>query len=58
MEALDLGGLQFLKVIRTQIAVGLVFAQHMVQDDQDAMRDRDYRLLLAPPAGNAMKLGR
>ena len=48
--ALDAGGLEAIEVVRSQIVVGLVVAHHMVDADQQTMRERDDGFLFAAPA--------
>ena len=58
MVAFDLGGLSLLEVVGAEIGVGTPVAQHVVEDDQDTMRDGNHRLLFPSAPRDAVKLGR
>ena len=57
MMALKPGGIEAVKVVRTQVEVGFVVTQHVVDADQDAVGHRNNRLVLAPTAGNVVIAG-
>jgi hypothetical protein len=42
-------GIEFIKVVRAQIRVGLIVAKHEVNGDQDAVLDRANGSLFSPP---------
>ena len=50
-------GIQGVEVVRPQILVVLVGAQHLVDDHQQAMADRDQRPHLAQTPHQTMELG-
>lgn len=53
----DPSRVEVVEVVGPQIGRGLLIAQEVVRDDQDALRHSNNGLLFAPPPGKAVKLG-
>jgi hypothetical protein len=58
MVTLNASGIQFVKVVRSQIGIGFLLPQDMVNDHQQTVRDGDNGLLPSSPSRYAMVLGR
>jgi hypothetical protein len=56
MVTLDPSSIQLLEVIGSHVGVRLLVMQHVLDENQNAMADRDNRLLLALPACNGVIL--
>jgi hypothetical protein len=50
--------LQFVKVGRAQVQIGLLPRQQVVSNDQDGMAQGNERMFLAPSGSDALALGR
>lgn len=58
MMTLDASCIKMVKILTTQITVGLFVPQDVIENDQHAMGHGDHRFLFAASTGDAMVLGR